>query len=428
MTLMVHSELINGKMFQMEFSDPVDTFSCFSNTRTREVCINHAVETFSSSPIGSIFILLMESSPVVIDIGSAWCKAGLSGKNYPTLIIPTVVGYQPYDENLNKSPPKMRKVIGSENMHVLRELSVTEFPVNRGQILNWEAMEAIWHHTFDCLHIKTKDHPVLITELPWKDRNYQQKILEIMMETFNVPSLHFGNQAELAMYGSGLLTGIVLECGAGLTHIVPILGGHMIPKCLLVHETGGLDISVLLYKHLFQEDMRLNDLVQREAMDDLKEKFCYVNKIPYQKESSGDLTSKQGRVSVLPDGMVISLTEQHCTFPDIFFNPSQFGVLGPKLGLEVLKSAMSCPHESKDNIFSHVVLSGGSTLFPGFPERLLWELNTTKPLMYSTEVVSRPNRIYLPWIGGAILSRLSTFGSCFITKMEYYEARAAAGI
>ncbi|XP_051846799.1 actin-3-like [Antechinus flavipes] len=367
----------------------------------------------------------MGSSSVVIDIGSACCKVGLAWKNYPTFAIPTVVGYEPYCEDLEEFPSKIRKVVGLENMHTLQELPIIEFPVNRGRILNWDAMEAIWRHTFDSLQVNPKNHPVIITDLPWKERSYQQKVLEVMMETFNVPSLHIGNQAELAMLGAGFLTGMVLDCGAGLTHIAPILGGHIIPKCMLICEIGGLDISALLYKHLFRKDMRMDDLLQRITMEELKEKLCYVSKSPDQKESSSDLASTQGRVSVLPDGEIISLTEKHCTFPDMLFNPSQFGGIGVKLALEVLKSAMSCPNPTKGYIFSRVILSGGSTLFPGFPERLVSELNAMKPSMYSTEVVCRTNRIYLPWVGGAVLSHLSTFSSQCITRNEYYEARAA---
>ncbi|XP_074162186.1 actin-like [Sminthopsis crassicaudata] len=339
----------------------------------------------------------MGSSSVVIDIGSACCKVGLSWKNYPTFTIPAVVGYEPYCEDLEEFPSKIRKVVGLENMHILEKLSITEFPVNRGRILNWEAMEAIWQHAFDSLRVKPKNHPVIVTDLPWKERSYQQKVLEVMMETFNVPSLHIGNQAELAMFGAGFLTGMVLDCGAGLTHIAPILGGHTIRDRMLICEIGGLDISALLYKHLFRKDMRMDNLLQRKAMEELKEKLCYVSKSPHQ-EPSSNLTASQERVSMLPDGKIISLTEKHCTFPDMLFNPSQFGGTGVKLGLEVLKSAMSCPNTAKDYIFSRVVLSGGSTLFPGFPERLISELNAMKPSMYSTEVVSRPNRIYLPWL------------------------------
>ncbi|XP_056651675.1 actin-like protein 8 [Monodelphis domestica] len=377
-------------------------------------------------------MLLMESSSVVIDIGSAWCKAGLAIENYPTLAVPSVVGYQFYEEEvkvyspniLKACPPKIRKVVGLEKMRELKEMP-NQFAIDRGRVLNWDAMEDIWYYSFDYLGIKTKNHPVLITEFPRNDENYRQKTLEIMMETFNVPSLHIGNQAELSLFGSGLLSGIVLDCGADLTHIAPIMGGRMIPECTLIHEIGGIDINIYLYDSIFSDTMTRYCLIKREAMDDLKEKLCYVNNFPDEKECPSDLASNRRRIYVLPDGNVLFLSEKLCTIPNIFFDPSEFGGNGIKLGVEVLKSAMACHNKTKAYIFSNVVLSGGSTLFPGFTERLSWELNAMKPLMYSTEVVSWPNRIYLPWVGGAILSRLSTFTSRCITREEYFETQSA---
>uniref|UniRef100_A0A5F8HD20 Actin like 8 n=2 Tax=Monodelphis domestica TaxID=13616 RepID=A0A5F8HD20_MONDO len=394
--------------------------------------VSSNTETFSSFFTGSTFMLLMESSSVVIDIGSAWCKAGLAMENYPTLAVPSVVGYQFYEEEvkvyspniLKACPPKIRKVVGLEKMRELKEMP-NQFAIDRGRVLNWDAMEDIWYYSFDYLGIKTKNHPVLITEFPRNDENYRQKTLEIMMETFNVPSLHIGNQAELSLFGSGFLTGIVLDCGAGLTRIAPILGGQMIPEFTLIFELGGLDISSLLYKSLTNRSGDLSNLVQREAMEDLKEKLCYVSKNPHQKESSKSFTSSQQTFSVLPDGTIVSLTEKHLTYPDLLFNPSKFGLPGEELGLKIFSSAMSCDKNSK-SIFSHVVLSGGSTLFDGFSERLFLDLGRFRFASCPTEVVSRPNRIYLPWLGGSMFSCLSTFMSCGITREKYHEAGAAA--
>lgn len=46
--------------------------------------------------------------------------------------------------------------------------------------------------------------------------------LQIMFEEFNTPALYIANQARLALFASGRSTGIVIESGDGVTHIVPM--------------------------------------------------------------------------------------------------------------------------------------------------------------------------------------------------------------
>lgn len=65
------------------------------------------------------------------------------------------------------------------------------------------------------------------------------------------------------------------------------------------------------------------------------------------------------------------------------FNPKEFlknptaeqeNFVGlPKL---IFNSAQSCDIDFRPTLFGNVVLTGGNTLFPGFADRLHWELNS----------------------------------------------------
>lgn len=63
----------------------------------------------------------------------------------------------------------------------------------------------------------------------------------------------------------------------------------------------------------------------------------------------------------------------------------------------------------RKDLYGNVVLSGGTTMFPGIAERLNKELIALAPSTMKIKVVAPPERKYSVWIGGSILSSLSTF-------------------
>ena len=66
----------------------------------------------------------------------------------------------------------------------------------------------IWDHVFmDQLRIDPSDHPVLLTEAPFNPKKNRERMLEIMMETYQVPAFYVAIQAVLSLYVSGMTTG-----------------------------------------------------------------------------------------------------------------------------------------------------------------------------------------------------------------------------
>lgn len=69
---------------------------------------------------------------------------------------------------------------------------------------------------------------MLLTEAPLNPQANREKAAEIFFETFNVPALYIQIQAVLSLYSSGRTTGVVLDSGDGVTHVVPIFEGFAI--------------------------------------------------------------------------------------------------------------------------------------------------------------------------------------------------------
>ena len=74
-------------------------------------------------------------------------------------------------------------------------------------------------------------------------------------------------------------------------------------------------------------------------------------------------------------------------------------------------SIMKCDLDIRKELFSNIVLSGGSTLFPGFAERMLKEMTALAHRM-KIKIIVPPERKYSAWAGGSILASLSTFSRC----------------
>jgi centractin len=93
----------------------------------------------------------------------------------------------------------------------------------------------------------------------------------------------------------------------------------------------------------------------------------------------------------------------------------------------LVKAVMKSDMDLRRVLLSQVVLSGGSTLFPGFGDRLLHEVRRHPSLPKDTKIriAAPPERLYSTWIGGSILSSLATFKTMWISKKEYTESGPA---
>jgi actin-related protein 2 len=63
-------------------------------------------------------------------------------------------------------------------------------------------------------------------------------MFEVMFEQYGFHALYVAIQAVLTLYAQGLLTGVVVDSGDGVTHICPVFEG-----CALQHITQRLDVA-----------------------------------------------------------------------------------------------------------------------------------------------------------------------------------------
>ena len=127
---------------------------------------------------------------------------------------------------------------------------------------------------------------------------------------------------------------------------------------------------------------------------------------------------------------MVTLGSERFRCPEALFQPSLLDDGGSAGGARardgvadiVVKAIQACDKRCHPEYYENVVLAGGSTLFPGFADRLAKDIAARAPAPFDAlvHVVDDKTRAHSAWIGGAMMALCDGIDSICIKPADYH--------
>jgi len=368
---------------------------------------------------------------IVCDNGTGFVKCGYGGSNFPAHIFPSLVGRPILRSTAKIGNIELKDLMIGDEASELRSMLEVSYPMENGIVRNWDDMVSLYNYTFgqEKLNIDPKNCKLLLTEPPMNPTKNREKMAEVMFEQFQFHGLYIAIQAVLTLYAQGLQTGVVVDSGDGVTHICPVFDGFALPHLTRRLDIAGRDITRYLIKLLLLRGYAFNHSADFETVRLMKEKLCYVGYDIEQEQKLALETTVLVEQYTLPDGRVIRVGGERFGAPEALFQPHLINVEGIGIAELLFNTIQAADIDTRPEFYKHIVLSGGSTMYPGLPSRLEREMkqlylerilkgDVEKLAKFKIRIEDPPRRKHMVFMGGAVLAEIMK------DKQEFWMSRA----
>ena len=266
------------------------------------------------------------SAPVIVfDNGSGYLKAGLSNKETPSVTVPALIGrpmlrYAEKIEDFELKP----LMIGDEVTPVRSLLELT-YPMKEGIIQNEEDMALLWDYVLTqklgLVKNDLESRKLLLTEAPENPTKNKIKMGEILFEKIGLGYFNIEPQAKMTLYCEGEETGVVLDSGDGVTHVIPVFDNYLLHHQIKRLDIAGRHITDYLIRLLQIKGYAFNSTADFEIVRELKEKYCFVSCDIEADRKLDKETTFYNSYTKLPDGRKIRISNEKFEAPEILFHP-----------------------------------------------------------------------------------------------------------
>ncbi|XP_056156575.1 actin-related protein 2 isoform X2 [Lampris incognitus] len=194
-----------------------------------------------------------------------------------------------------------------------------------------------------------------------------------------------------------------------------------------------LDISPPDCKLLLLRGYAFNHSADFETVRMLKEKLCYVGYNIEQEQRLATETTVLVESYTLPDGRQVMVGGERFGAPEALFQPHLINVEGAGVAELLFNTIQAADIDLRPDFYKHIVLSGGTTMYPGLPSRLEREIkqlylervlngDTQKLSKFKIRIEDPPRRKHMVFLGGAVLANIMKDKDSFwLSRAEYLE-------
>ena len=360
---------------------------------------------------------------IVIDMGQYSTKIGYGGENEPRKIFPTICGYPKYkaiDASLQTGQDK-QIFIGLEIIESLGLYKLRRPIANGGEIVDWGEFEAIIDYIFYLLRVDPAMCKIMFTTNPFLSIESKKKLFELFLEKHVCGAYYPVRGALLTMYSGGFNTGLIIDVGASNIRITPIYQSYILQHAVKNLGLGGSILDKLLEKKIQEAGVPIESSVQRNLVRVLKERACFVS-LNYEQDLQN--REKFKKKYTLPDYKKIALDAERFIVPELMFDPTIINMETTPLHKAIVDVVELCDMDIRRSLLQNIFITGGSSLFLNFEQRLKQELEKEliqRGKMYQNVKIFAPKgRALSNWVGGSILSQIPEFQSSWITRKKYF--------
>lgn len=376
---------------------------------------------------------------LVLDNGAYTVKTGLSNSTTPKVIMNCGM----------KVKSERRRVFIGDQIDKCHDPAGLYFVLafQKGYILNWTNQKIVWDYIFskDCLPIKFKETPVIVTEPLFNFQYNQEGMQQLLFGEYEVHSILTVNPTDLCDYNYRKTNNepkatIIVDTGYSFTHVVPYLKGEKVMEAIRRLDVGGKLLTNQLKEIISYR--QLNVMEETYVMNQAKEDACFVTQnfmkdMETSKKSGAENPIK--KEYVLPDYVTtrrgflrdpeppqkdsqyqsLILNNERFSVPELLFTPSDVGINQCGIAELIVDSVKACPEVAWPHLLGNIVVVGGCATFPGFKDRLYTELRSLIWDHIPIKIFVPENPVTYAWQGGTMMAKDSSMQSRFVPFKSY---------
>eukprot|EP01049_Picozoa_sp_SAG25_P016163 SAG25_NODE_3586_length_1033_cov_1.014989_1_plen_253_part_00 len=197
-------------------------------------------------------------------------------------------------------------------------------------------------------------------------------------------------------------------------------------------NAAGRHVTTYLKDLLLIRGYAFNESADFDLLREIKEKLCFVSCDTTLDQHLANETTVLSKEYKLPDGQKINIASERFMAAECLFQPHLIGMEARGMSELIFDCINGSDINLRVNLYKHIVLSGGSTMYPGLPSRLERDIkrmytetvaggDASRLAKYKIRIEDPPRRKHMVFLGGAVLADIMKDKEDFWFLKEEYD-------